>query len=224
MQFLILPLPCHSSYCFACTCRASVLCALLQGIDKFSTVNNSVGFWTDAVKGITSSAAGSVMLAGVDITRPSGGWTMTVGLVGEALQVWTPAGSAKVTWTSPAEAGPLTWYSASFTVPVPLAQLTTHTVAGGPTGTVGEITSSLHLAPYGGLSRGHIYVNGFEISRVWTRACGDGTLCQPYFYLPADILLEGEGANTLVVFDAEGPSDLSAPRIVLSQLVAAPSA
>lgn len=193
------------------------------GIDKFSTVNNSVGFWTDAVKGITSSAVGSVMLAGVDITRPSGGWTMTVGLVGEALQVWTPAGSAKVSWASPAVAGPLTWFSASFTVPVPLAQLTTHTVAGGSTGTVGEITSSLHLAPYGGLSRGHIYVNGYEISRVWTRVCGDGTLCQPYFYLPADILLEGEGANTLVVFDAEGPSDLSAPRIVLSQLVPAPS-
>lgn len=194
---------------------------LSQGIDKFSSVNNSVGFYTDAVKGITSATPDSVLLAGADITRPTGGWTMSVGLLGEFYQVWTAAGSAKVTWKKPAAAGALTWYAATFTVPVPLAQLTTHTVVGGPSGTVGEINSSLHLAPNGGFSRGHIYVNGYEVSRVWTHVCGDGQVCQPYFYLPADILVAGDDANAIVVFDAEGPSDLSAPRIVLSQLVPA---
>jgi hypothetical protein len=192
------------------------------GIDKFSTVNNSAGgFWTDAVKGVTSASAGSVVLGGADITAPAGGWTMTVGLVGEAMQVWTPAGAGRVPWSTPAVAGPLTWYTATFTVPVPLAQLTTRTVAGGPTGTVGEITAALHLSPNGGLSRGHVYVNGYEVSRVWTHVCVDGEVCQPLFYLPADILLPGAGANNITVFDAEGPTDLSAPRIVLAQLVAA---
>lgn len=58
------------------------------GIDKFSSINNGptpASFSTSAIKGITSTKAGSVVYGGADIT--ANGWTMVVGLAGELKQV-----------------------------------------------------------------------------------------------------------------------------------------
>ena len=124
--------------------------------------------------------------------------------------MWTRAGSAGVPWASPPVLGPMTWYRTSFTAP-PLSAPLLRSSSAAP-----EVVHALHFSP-AGFSRGHFYVNDVEVSRVWTRACGGGP-CQAYFYIPPDLLLPGEGANTLTVFDAEGPTDLSTPRIVLTTI------
>ena len=181
------------------------------GIHKGAGVTNGPTpdtFATNALQGITSSKPRSVVLGASDLT--ANGWTMTVGMVGELKRVWTAAGGASVNWTAPGAAvpAPLSWYRTTFTAP-PLGLLRRE--LGGA-----EVSAALHLAPQG-FSRGRFYVNDYEISRLWTKNCGSGP-CQPYFYIPPDVLLPGTGANRLTVLDMEGPTDLTTPRLMLATI------
>ena len=174
------------------------------GIDKFSSINNGATpdtFQTSAVKGIT----GKVVLGGVDIT--SGGWTAQAGLVGEAFPaVWTGTGAGRVPWTPATGPSPppMTWLRTTF-APPPLSLLTGL-----------NVSASLQLDATG-LSRGHFYINDWEISRQWGgRTCGSSQ-CQRYYHIPPDVLVEGV-ANNLTIFDAEGAPNVTAVRLVLSHV------
>ena len=69
-------------------------------------------------------------------------WNMRPYLVGELLQVYSPSGAAKVSWSpDPHTPQPLTWYTTTFN-PVALAS--------------GDVL----LFNATGLSRGHVFVNG----------------------------------------------------------------
>lgn len=170
------------------------------GVHKLSTITNGPAphaFTTTAVKGIS----GSVLLGGVDITR--NGWTSTSGLAGEvAPPVWTAAGSARVAWApTQGVSPPATWLRTTFAAPQAVVD-------------AAAITASLHLDA-SGLSRGHFYVNDWEVSRFWaTRFCGEA-LCQRYYHVPPDVLVAGE--NNLTIYDAEGARNLDAVRMVLSR-------
>ena len=152
-------------------------------------------------------------------------------------QVWTAAGGPSVPWTAPGAAvpAPMSWYRTTFTAPPSLlASLRRE----GPQGA--KVAAALHLSP-AGFSRGRFYVNDYEVSRVWTKDCGaacagkercacngnhptatvspappGSSPCQPYFFIPADILVPGE--NRLTVFDVEGPTDLTAARLLLAKV------
>jgi hypothetical protein len=100
---------------------------------------------------------------------------------------------------------PLTWLRTTFVAP-PLALLSGL-----------NVSASLQLDATG-LSRGHFYVNDFEISRAWgSRLCG-GEQCQRYYHIPPDVLLAPPAANALTVWDAEGAQGLEAVRLVLSHV------
>lgn len=202
----------HHPHTVATGATTLVLHSESMGIHKFSSVNNGptpAQFHTTAIKGITSNSSGSVVLGGVDITAPQRGWTMTVGLVGEAKQVWTAAGSNSVQWTSPPVLGPASWYRTAFTAPN-----LTDFMRAGPSDA--EVSVALHLDSTG-LGRAHFYINNYEVSRAWTRTCGSDP-CQRYYYIPPDILLPGANANTLTVFDAEGPVNLSSVQLVVARV------
>ena len=127
----------------------------IQNTDS-ETILSSTG-----VKGITSTAAGSVVLGGVDLTRTTAGgqpWVHQVGAVGEAEAVFTSTGATKVKWSAAGggTAPPMTWHMATFDAPsAVLAPKTTV-----PT----ELNATLNL-DVAGLSRGRFYVNGFDLGR-----------------------------------------------------------
>ena len=152
---------------------AAVTLAILSeslGIHKFSSINNGPtpdSFSTSAIKGIT----GKISFAGADITRNQ--WTSQSGLAGEAEPpVWTAAGASRAAWSPLAGnvSAPLSWLRTTFVAPS-LSLLSGR-----------NVSASLQLDATG-LSRGHFYVNDFEISRQWgARLCGSEQ-CQRYYHM-----------------------------------------
>jgi len=180
------------------------------GIDNGGGVHNGS---STGVKGITSTAPRSVLLSGVDITSAAP-WTQVVGSVGEAKAVYTAAGGAAVPWTaagSSLSTPPLTWLKASFTAPA--------SVLPPPPGV--EVSATLNL-DVTGLSRGRFFVNGMDLGRYWSRLCGSSSMCQRFYSIPLDLLLPGEGANTLVLLDELGASNISAVALAVSANTAPP--
>jgi len=180
------------------------------GIHKFASVDNFNGVYTTtAVKGVMSATLGGVSLTEL-------GWTARSGLVGESAQVWTSAGSKSVQWT-PANGAltgaPLTWFRTTFVSP-DLSLLIRQ--PGG-----GDVNASLQFNSTG-FSRGHFYVNEYEISRSWpAKTCGS-EFCQFVYHIPPDVLNAPPALNTLTVWDVEGATDLSVPRLVLTKLAPPP--
>jgi len=189
-----------------------------MGIHKGSDVTNGATpptYASGAYKGIITATPNSVVLGGVDLT--SNGWSMRSALVGEALQLGYAAGGGRVAWlpSTPAAPGPLSWLRFNFTVPAPLLAALQ---GDGPGGV--EVDTALVL-DVTGLTRGRIFVNGFNAGRYWTRMCGSG-MCQRYYYLPADLLVAGAMANSIVLVDVEGPSNTSAATLAVTRVAAPP--
>lgn len=183
-------------------------------------MNYGAHYEANIVDGIVG---GSIHLGGVEITRPSGGWTHQIGLKGESLQVWTSAGGNKVTWNSNTGAGlgkQLTWWRTSFSTPS------------------GSSPLALDMT---GVGKGFAYINGHGLGRYWNIiASGNCPLCsdidkhcdyrgaygpgqcqcdcgipsQRYYHVPRDWLAPGTGTNNLVILDELGASDLSKVKLV----------
>ena len=137
-----------------------------------------------------------VQFAGKNITN--GLWLHQPGLVGEKLEVFTESGAKAVTWSSHVPtATPLTWYMARFDAPPPPSQ-----------------KQSL-LLDLGGMTRGHVYVNGFDLGRYWLAEV-DGKPVQQFYLLPYSLLVEK--GNLLVVFDELGIGDPHKTSVVYSQI------
>ena len=190
---------------------APVVLALLStslGIGNGGGVNNGS---STGVKGITSGAPGSVTLGGVDLTSLAP-WTHVAGSVGEARGI--PADPSLVPWT-PLPPGtltlpPLTWLRMPFTAPARVLP------AGGSGGGAAEMNATLNL-DISGLSRGRFYVNGFDLGRYWSKLCGGQYMCQRYYPIPFDLLLPGPAANTLLLLDELGVSNVSQVGWVVSE-------
>ncbi len=174
------------------------------GIDNGGGVSSGE---SSGVKGITSAAAGAVVLGGVDLTAAAP-WTHVCGSRGEALGLagapnavpWAPAPPA-----APA-LPPLTWLRADFTAPPRTLP--------PPPGQ--EATATLNL-DVTGLSRGRFYVNGVDLGRYWSKLCGGTFMCQRFYSIPLDLLRPGEGANTLLLLDELGASNASAMTLAVSE-------
>lgn len=193
-----------------------VVLALLStslGIDNGGGVNNGPTpdtFHSTAVKGVTSRAARAVLLGGVDITlggdAAGNGWTQVAGAHGEALEVYTPAGGSKVSWQPAAgpSVAPMSWLRTAFTAPDAVFRAAPDV----------ELNATLNVDVLG-LSRGRLFVNGMDLGRYWSKACGSD-LCQRYYSVPFDLLQRGAGANSLVVLDEMGAANLSAVGLAVS--------
>ena len=164
------------------------------------------------VKGITSAAARSVLLGGVDITSAAE-WVHVVGSVGELRRVYAPDGGG-APWTplapSAATVPPLSWLRANFTAPP-------DTLA-PPPGV--EAAAALNLDATG-LSRGRFFVNGVDLGRYWSALCGTEFMCQRYYAIPPDLLRPGADANLLVLIDELGPTNVGAVSLAVSSLTPA---
>lgn len=177
------------------------------GIGNGGGINNGS---STGVKGITSKAPGSVTLGGVDLTALAP-WTHVAGSAGEALNI--PATPSKVPWT-PIPSGvvslpPLTWVRIPFTAP-------TRVLAPPPILGTLEVNATLNL-DVSGLSRGRFFVNGFDLGRFWTKLCGTQFMCQRFYPIPFDLLLPGVNANTLVILDELGVSNISQVGFAVSE-------
>ena len=138
-----------------------------------------------------------VQFGGRNITN--GLWWHQPGLVGEKLEVFTESGSKAVTWSSHVPtAMPLTWYMTRFDAPPSPSQ-----------------NQSL-LLDLGGMTRGHVYVNGFDLGRYWLAEV-EGTPVQQFYTLPYSLLVEKD--NLLVVFDELGTGDPRKISVVYSEIV-----
>jgi hypothetical protein len=195
----------------AATSGAPLVLALLStslGIGNGAGVSNGT---SNGVKGVTSTAPRSVTLGAVDLTARK--WTHVAGAVGEAGAAFTPAGGAALPWAPLAGAAtaPLTWLRTTFTAPSGVL---------APEAGV-EVTATLNL-DVSGLSRGRFWVNGFDLGRFWSKLCGAEYMCQRYYPIPFDLLLAGAGANTLVVLDELGATNVSSAALAVSANTAPP--
>jgi len=203
----------------------TVSLSLPAGKFTLNVLTQSVGlanYGAHYERGVADGLEGQVSLGNSDITRPAGGWTHQVGLLGESLKVFTPAGMSKVTWNSDA-AGigrPITWWRTSFPTPA------------------GSNTLALDLS---GLTKGFAYVNGNGIGRYWNIIAGgncplcseidahcnyrgnygpDNCKCdcgipsQRYYHVPRDWLAPNGGSNSLVLIEELGAQDLSKVQLV----------
>lgn len=128
----------------------------------------------------------------------------------------------------------LTWYRTFFTTP---SNLTSKLLSQGQgLNTAGhvdkdddavsvlpEVASSvlLDIGPNQVVTRGHFYLNGFDLGRYWSiygfemNAPG-----QRYYALPPDLLVpDVEGGNVLTLVDVTAGTDVTLLQIVLSELV-----
>jgi hypothetical protein len=189
------------------------------GIDNGAFVRNGVTpgtFSSSAYKGITSFTHGAVVLGGVDLT--AAGWVMQSGVTGEARRVFTPAGLVNASWApAPDAPPPMSWLYTRFPSP-PAAVMAALLPAAA--GGAGEVTASLNL-DVTGLGFGRLFLNGFDLGRYWSKACGRTEMCQRYYSLPADLLAPAGGDNLLVLFDAAGAPAVGGAALVLSQIVSA---
>lgn len=178
------------------------------GIGNGAGVHNGS---SNGVKGITSTARGSVTLGTADLTARS--WTHVAGTVGEARAAYTPAGGAALPW-APLAGGttaPLTWLRTTFTAPASVL---------APAAGV-EVSATLNL-DVSGLSRGRFWVNGFDLGRFWSKLCGSEYMCQRFYPIPFDLLVPGVDTNSLVVLDELGATNVSAVALAVSANTAPP--
>jgi hypothetical protein len=207
-----LDLSAASSACSSAPTTLALLSSSL-GIGNGGGVQGGI---STGVKGITSDAARSVVLGGVDITAAAV-WTHVAGSVGELKQVFTAAGGASVPWAplapAPVALPPLSWLRAAFTAPA--------AVLAPPAGV--EVSATLSLDATG-LSRGRLFVNGVDLGRYWSALCdaqARGCMCQRFYSIPGDVLLPGPDANLLVLLDELGPTNVSAVALAVGSLVPA---
>ena len=181
------------------------------GIDNGGGVHNGS---STGVKGITSNVPGSITLGGVDITSNSNNWTHISGSVGEAKSVFTNAGGASVSWTpltgDTTTTLPLTWLRRNFTAPASVLA----------TGVGIEMNATLNL-DVTGLSRGRFFINGMDLGRYWSKVCGSNE-CQRFYPIPFDLLLAGANANSLVILDELGITNVSAVTLAVAANVVPP--
>jgi hypothetical protein len=131
---------------------------------------------------------------------------MQVGLLGEALQLPTEEGSAKVPWSilndtgngtdnstqrqGRHDVGALTWLKAYFDAPANWSS---------PEALAVDLT---------GATKGHLFVNGFDAGRYWVR----NPVISTYYQLPPDNL-KSRG-NLLVLWEEVGVENISKIRVV----------
>jgi len=168
---------------------------LLLLSDSFGYMSNINNGTLPRKKGIF----GNVTLNSVDITTSV--WNMRPNLVGQVLDVYTPEGSDRVTWSSDlGQAGPVTWYSTTFNLPAI------------PQDTVLLLNAS-------GLGRGHVFINGFDIGRYWLLPMSDrsGRPSQLLYYIPPDVVVQG--ANVMTLIEILGVTNLNQVSIIQRKLV-----
>ena len=159
-------------------------------------INNGINNMQPGSAQEKKGIVGAVTLNGINIT--GNGWTMRPFLSGELLQVYSPAGESKVTWTQATGTGPqtpLTWFQTSFARP--------------------PLNDGVVLIDMNGATRGHFYLNSVDMGRYWTIQ-QDGTYVQRYYYVPQDMLAD---TNILVLAEELGVADLSLVSVVSSTMV-----
>jgi len=175
------------------------------GIDNGGGVKNNGSFFSSTgVKGITSTAPGSVMFGTVDLTERE--WTHVAGADGETKNV-SGSGGDSVTWTSLSgvTTKPMTWLTATFDTPAEVLQKDA----------VGEMNATLNVDVLG-LGRGRFFVNGMDLGRYWSQVCGSN-LCQRYYPIPFDILKAPPAANTITFLDELGVTNVTAAGLAVSR-------
>jgi hypothetical protein len=177
--------------------RDMVLLSVSLGISNFPGTDPAIN-----VKGIV----GKVMLGGTDITPAVGGWINRPVLSGELLNASSvDGGRGAVHWTPHPAGGRIgaacTWYRTTFLDPRPAV----------PVGAALLLEAT-------GLSRGHFWVNGHDLGRIWPAIGADGVDMgtSQHYYIPQDTLVAGE--NTFVVFDELGAPLLDHVRLVVAAL------
>ena len=70
-----------------------------------------------------------------------------------------------------------------------------------------------------GMSRGHFYVNDFDLGRYWLIHGPSGKPTQRYYHIPSPYLCSTAGCmNTLILADEFGAPDPTAVRLVRSRI------
>ena len=126
-------------------------------------------------------------------------WRMQVGLVGEKMELYTKEGAGKVEWNSDwkfYKDVKLVWYRAIFD------------------GVMVPEGNSL-LLDMNGMSRGVMYINGFNLGRYWMTKV-EGEYVQQYYYVPPSLLQQKD--NLLVVFEEEGAPAPDKVQLLLSSV------
>ena len=125
-------------------------------------------------------------------TVKSGEWYHKAKLHGEELKVFDPSKTSSVSWSNEVPTSKtLTWYKAEFKTP--------------PT-----MKGKSLLLDMKSMTRGHIYINGFDLGRYWL-VKADGHFVQQYYFIPPDLLKNGD-INLLVILDENGggiPEDIT---------------
>jgi len=149
-------------------------------------------------------------------------WSMRPGLQGEWLRAFANTPDSAVRWSAAAAKvhTPKTWFKSSFPTPA--------NVTGGGVGVHLNLT---------GFSRGHTWVNGHNIGRMWniSGSCSPPgewmTFCEDFldddcdkptqslYHVPEDWLSPAGSANQVVVFDELGATDLSLPSVSVRTLL-----
>jgi len=154
-------------------------------------------------KGIT----GGVLINDVNITN--GVWKMQVGLAGEILQVYTPAGAAKMVWNSDWTVcqGLTAWFQTHFPGPADLQP--------------GEV---LLLKITQGVGRGHFYLNGHDLGRYYSILMNDGSgrETQSMYVIPRQWMNLYGLDNVLTLGEVLGASDLPSIMIYRRIMVSGP--
>lgn len=163
----------------------------------------AAGLGLSADKAMQKEFLGLAALSVNNRTLP-GPWTSTVGLAGEALGLPSAAGARAVQWGSPAATPPCLgdgsgdgaacWFEAEFDAP------------DGWGSTAGPEALAVDMT---GATKGHIFVNGFDVGRYWVRSA----VLSTYYQLPPDALLPRPHRNRLVIFE-EQAVDTSMIRVV----------
>ena len=128
-------------------------------------------------------------------------WKQRSGTAGEHMRIMDAATSTVVTW-APLAAGsavrPATWLQTKFSTPAGLVD----TPGGGQL-----------LWHAVGLTRGRLWLNGWEVGRYWTLARDDASACpggaatcptQQYYHLPLAHLKDDGTENVMTIFESEG--------------------
>lgn len=153
-------------------------------------------------KGVRPS--GSVTIAETDITKQT--WLHMPQLVGEHLNDtqgrvtvdWQPIQSDRQLHQTSNWTTPMTWFQASFNVDkMPES----------------EATFYVDLL---GMSRGHVWINGFDVARYWLILSNDKLPTQQRYHIPSDVILVG--SNIIVIFDELGSIDLTTVRLLISRV------
>ena len=125
-------------------------------------------------------------------TITAGEWYHKAKLYGEELKVFEPKLHPSIPWSKEVPTSkPLTWYETLFKTP-PMMK-----------------GKSL-LLDMKSMTRGHIYINGFDLGRYWLSKV-DEEFVQQYYFVPPDLLKDGD-SNLLVVLEeteAGSPKDIT---------------